>query len=41
MEKSSPKETTPLVRHKVDYICDTNEKTHGSENSPSETDDCA
>ena len=35
-----PKERTPLFRHEVDYKGDTNEKTHGSENFPSETDVC-
>ena len=40
VEKGSPKETTPLFRNKVDYKGDTKEKTHGSENPPSETNGC-
>ena len=40
VEKGSPKETTPLFRNKVDYRGDTNEKTHGSDDSPSENDGC-
>ena len=31
----------PLFKHKVDYKCDTNEKTRGSNDSPSKTDVCA
>ena len=40
IEKSCPKETSPVFWHKVDYKGDTNEKTNGSENSPSDTDGC-
>ena len=40
VEKYSPKETPPLFWHKVDYKCDTNDKTHVSDDSPRETDDC-
>ena len=40
VEKSSPKERTPLFRNKVDYRCSTNEKTRGYDDSPSETDSC-
>ena len=29
-----------MFRHKVDYEGDTNEKTHGYDDSPSETDGC-
>ena len=39
-EKSIPKETNPLLWHKVEYKGDTNEKTRGSNNLPSETDGC-
>ena len=38
--KISPKEAPPTFRHKVDYKGDTNEKTHGSDYSPSETEVC-
>ena len=38
--KSIPKETPPTFWHKVDHKGDTNEKTHGSDDSPSETDGC-
>ena len=40
MQKSIPKETPPVFRHKVYYKGDTNDKTHGSNNSPSETGGC-
>ena len=40
MEKCSPKETPPSFWHKVDYEGDANEKTHGYDDSPSETDGC-
>ena len=40
VEKSSPKETPPTFKNKVDYIVDTIEKTHGSDDSPSETGGC-
>ena len=40
VENSIPKERTPLFQHKVDFKDDTNEKTHGSNNYPSETDGC-
>ena len=40
VEKYSPKETPPLFWHTVDYKGNTNEKTHGSEDLPSETDGC-
>ena len=33
--------TPPLFKNKEDYICDTNEKTRGSDYSPNETDGCA
>ena len=39
-KKNSPKEITEKFWHKIDYKGDTNEKTHGSEDSPSETDYC-
>ena len=39
-KKCSPKETPPPFWHKVDYKGDTNYKTHGSEDSPSETGGC-
>ena len=39
VEKSSPKETPPQFWNKVDYEGYTNEKTHGYDDSPSETDD--
>ena len=35
VEKSIPKETPPLFRHKVNYKGDTNEKTHGYYDSTS------
>ena len=38
VEKLSPKKRSPSFRHKVDYEGDTNEKTRGSDYSPSETD---
>ena len=38
--KTFPKETPPLFWHKVDYKGHTNYKTHGYDNSPSETDVC-
>ena len=38
VEKNSPRETTPLFWHKVDYKGENNEKTRGYEDSPSETD---
>ena len=38
IEKSIPKETPPSFRNKVDCEGDTNEKTRGYDNSPSETD---
>ena len=41
VEKIIPKETPPLFKNKVDYRGDTNEKTCGSDDSPSETDGCA
>ena len=37
LEKGSPKETPPQFWNKVDYKGDNNQKTHGSDNSPSET----
>ena len=40
MKKRGPKETPPTFFHKVDYEGDTNEKTHGSDNSPREVDGC-
>ena len=40
LENICPKETTPLFRHTVDYKGDTNDKTHGYNYSPSETDAC-
>ena len=40
VEKNSPKETLPKVRHKLDYKGDTNEKTRGSDNSPGKTEGC-
>ena len=40
VKKSSPKERTPLFWNKVDYKGDTNEKYHGSNDSPSETEGC-
>ena len=40
VEKIGPKETTLLFWHKVDYRGDTNEKTHGYDDSSSKTDGC-
>ena len=40
VEKCSPKETPPQFRHTVYYTYDTNEKTHGYDDSPIETDGC-
>ena len=40
VEKYSLKETPPYFRHKVYYGGDTNEKTRGSDDSPTEADDC-
>ena len=40
VEKYIPKKMPPYFLHKVVYKGDINEKTRGSENSPSETDDC-
>ena len=40
VEKGSTKETPPLFRKKLDYKEDTNDKTRGSEDPPSETDGC-
>ena len=40
VETISPKETTPLFQHKADYKGDINQKTHGSDDSPSKTDVC-
>ena len=40
VEKASPKETPPSFWHKVDYEGDTNNKTRGSYNSPSENYGC-
>ena len=40
VEKSSPKETPPHFKNKVDYNSNTNEKTHGSNDYPSENDGC-
>ena len=40
VEKVFPKEIPPSFWHKVDYKGDTNEKTHGYDDSPCETDDC-
>ena len=40
VEKVSPKETPPSFQHKVNYKGDTNDKTRGSDNSPTETDAC-
>ena len=40
VEKATPKETPTQFWHKADYKGDTDEKTHVSDNSPSETDDC-
>ena len=40
VEKGSPKETLPTFWHNVDYEGDTNEKTHGYDYSPSETEGC-
>ena len=41
VEKSSPRETLPSFKNKVDYKCDTNYKTHGYDVSPIETGGCA
>ena len=38
--KTVPKETPAMLFQKVDYEGDTNQKTHGSDDSPSETDGC-
>ena len=35
------KKQLQIFRHKVDYKGDTNERTYGSDDSPSETNDCA
>ena len=40
VEKVGPKEKPLLFRNKVDYKGDTNEKTHVSEDSTTETDGC-
>ena len=40
VEKSCPKETPTFFWHRVDYKGDNNEKTHGSDDSTSETDGC-
>ena len=40
VETIIPKETPPPFKNKVDYRGDTNEKTHGSDDYPSETDGC-
>ena len=40
MQKIIIQKTCPPFKNKEDYIGDTNEKTHGSDYSPSETDDC-
>ena len=40
VEKCSPKEKPPSFWHKVEYRGDNNEKTSGSDDSPSETDGC-
>ena len=37
VKTNSPKETPPTFWHKVDYEGDNNQKTHGYEYSPSET----
>ena len=38
IEKNNNEKTPPLFKNKGDYIGDTNEKTRGSDDSPSETD---
>ena len=40
VEKSSPKGKPPPFKIKAGYRGDTNKKTHGSDDSPSETDGC-
>ena len=39
VEKYSPGKTPPYFWHKVDYKGYTNDRTRGSDDSPSETDD--
>ena len=41
MQKKQSKRTPPTFKNKLDYIGHTNEKTHGSDNSPRETGGCA
>ena len=41
MNKNITKKTPPPFKNKEDYIGDTNEKTHESDDSPSKTDGCA
>ena len=40
MQKKRTKNKSPPFKNKEDYIGDTNEKTSGSDDSPSETDGC-
>ena len=40
VEKASPKKTPQFFQHKVEYKGDKNDKNHGSDYSPTETDEC-
>ena len=40
LKKNKNKKTPPPLKNKEDYIGDTNEKKHGSDDSPSENDGC-
>ena len=40
MYKISPKEAPPVFCNMVDLKCDTNQKTHGDDDSPIETGGC-